>query len=210
MSQGGRYIPLSGPGSGTVTSIAAGTSITLTPNPITTVGTVALTTTNLTTIDGTVYWDGTLLNTTATGAAGTILTSNGVGLAPTYQAAPAGGVTSIAGNTGAAQTGAISLITANSSPIFAGAAGTITLDFALTNNLLLGSSGGAITTAVDTTALGKLAAASITSGNENTFIGYESGVSFTTGSNTTAVGAFSMFNAIAGASNNTAIKERGS
>jgi hypothetical protein len=36
-------VPPSGPGSGTVTSISAGTGITLTPNPITTTGTVALT-----------------------------------------------------------------------------------------------------------------------------------------------------------------------
>jgi hypothetical protein len=43
MSQIARMIPSSGPGSGTVTSISAGTGITLTPNPITTTGTVALT-----------------------------------------------------------------------------------------------------------------------------------------------------------------------
>ena len=91
MSQLSRLIPTSGPGSGTVTSISAGTSITLTPNPITTTGTVALTTTNLTTVDGTVYWDGSLLNTTATGTAGWVLTSNGAGMAPTYQAVMASG-----------------------------------------------------------------------------------------------------------------------
>jgi len=91
MSQATRLVPTSGPGSGTVTSISAGTSITLTPNPITTTGTVALTTTNLTTVDGTVYWDGSLLNTTAVGTAGWVLTSNGAGMPPTYQAAMASG-----------------------------------------------------------------------------------------------------------------------
>lgn len=43
MSQINTFIKTSGPGSGTVTSISAGTGITLTPNPITTTGTVALT-----------------------------------------------------------------------------------------------------------------------------------------------------------------------
>lgn len=119
--------------------------------------------------------------------------------------ATTGGVTSITGNTGGAQTGAITIITANSTPIFAGAAGTLTLDFALTDNLLLGSSGGAITTADTNVGYGKLAAASLSTGDSNAFIGYESGVSYTTGNNSTAVGAFSMFSAVAGASNNTAI-----
>lgn len=120
-------------------------------------------------------------------------------------AATTGGVTSVAGNTGGPQTGAISIITANSTPIFAGAAGTITLDFNLTDNLLLGSSGASITTGNTNIGMGKLAAASLTSGASNCFLGYESGVTYTTGSNSTAVGAFSMFNSIAGASNNTAI-----
>lgn len=50
--------------------------------------TIALGGTNATTmatIDGTVYYDGTRLVTTATGTSGQVLTSNGAGLAPTYQ-----------------------------------------------------------------------------------------------------------------------------
>lgn len=133
--------------------------------------------------------------TVSVSAAGSTVTITGV----------AGGVTSITGNTGPAQTGAINLITANSTPLFAGAAGTITLDFALTDNLLLGSTGGSITTGNTNVGYGKLAAASISSGASNCFLGYESGVIYTTGSNSTAVGAFSMFKAVAGASNNTAI-----
>lgn len=42
-------------------------------------------------VDGTVIYDGTRLVTTATGVAGTVLTSNGAGVAPTYQAAGGGG-----------------------------------------------------------------------------------------------------------------------
>jgi len=38
------------------------------------------------TTDGTIIYDGTRLVTTATGTAGQILTSNGAGVAPTYQA----------------------------------------------------------------------------------------------------------------------------
>lgn len=43
--------------------------------------------TSFATTDGTVYYDGTRLVTTATGTSGQILTSNGAGVAPTYQTA---------------------------------------------------------------------------------------------------------------------------
>jgi len=91
-----------GGGGGTVTSIAAGTGITLTPNPIVGTGTVALTipvsitdggtnATTMTTADGVVYYDGTRLVTTTAGTATQVLTSNGAGMAPTFQAAGGGG-----------------------------------------------------------------------------------------------------------------------
>lgn len=102
MSQITNFIKSSGPGSGTVTSISQGTGITLTPNPITTTGTVALTipvaianggtnATSFTNTDGVVYFDGTRLVDTTAGTAGQVLTSNGAGVAPTFQAAAAGG-----------------------------------------------------------------------------------------------------------------------
>lgn len=47
--------------------------------------------TTMATTDGVVYYDGTSLVTTAVGTAGDILTSNGSGLAPTFQAASGGG-----------------------------------------------------------------------------------------------------------------------
>jgi hypothetical protein len=50
-------------------------------------GTNAATMTNT---DGVVYYDGSLLNTTGVGTAGQVLTSNGAGVAPTFQAAGAG------------------------------------------------------------------------------------------------------------------------
>lgn len=48
--------------------------------------------TSMTVVDGTVIYDGTRLVTTATGTAGQVLTSNGAGVAPTYQAASSGGL----------------------------------------------------------------------------------------------------------------------
>jgi hypothetical protein len=48
--------------------------------------------TSMATTDGVVYYDGTRLVTTSAGTSGQVLTSNGAGVAPTYQAA-AGGFT---------------------------------------------------------------------------------------------------------------------
>jgi hypothetical protein len=90
MSQLSRFLISSGPGSGTVKSIIFNGGLTSTPDPVTTTGTATIDQTNLTVLDGTVYWDtGTqLLNTTATGTAGEVLTSQGAGLPPIYMAAP--------------------------------------------------------------------------------------------------------------------------
>ena len=97
--------------SGTVTSITAGTGITLTPSPITSTGSVALTipvaianggtnATSFAVTDGTVYFDGTrLVTVAATGSAGQILTSNGIGLAPSFQPG-AGSTITISTDTG--------------------------------------------------------------------------------------------------------------
>lgn len=48
--------------------------------------------TSMATTDGVVYYDGTSLVTTSAGTSGQVLTSNGAGVAPTYQAAGGGGV----------------------------------------------------------------------------------------------------------------------
>jgi len=60
--------------------------------------------TSMATTDGTVYFDGTRLVTTATGTSGWVLTSGGAGVAPSY-AAPAASSISITGDTGGALTG---------------------------------------------------------------------------------------------------------
>jgi len=215
MSQSGRLNPTSGPGSGTVTSISQGTGITLTPNPITTTGTVALTipvaianggtnATSFTVTDGTVYYDGTrLVTVAATGAAGTVLTSGGVGVAPAFAAIPASGVTSIAGNSGGAQTGAISLVTANATPTFVGAVGTITLDFNK-SNLILGNNGSGITIGAANDGFGAGVLQNITSGSSNSAFGNASLQNVIGGSQNSAYGA-SSGTALNSGGNNTLI-----
>jgi len=205
MSQITNLIPASGPGSGTVTSISAGTGITLTPNPITTTGTVALTVpvvianggtnaTSFTNTDGVVYFDGAKLNTTTVGTALQVLTSNGPGMAPSFQNA-SGDVTSISGNSGGPQTGAVSIVTANATPKFVGSAGTITLDFAASNNIILGSAPAS--PGSDNAALGNQALASCT-GNSNIAIGSESATSVTSGDSNISIGVASLFSLISG------------
>ena len=132
-------VPGSG-GVGTVTSITAGTGITLTPSPITTTGSVALTIpvvianggTNATTygtVDGTIYYNGTRLVTTVTGTAGQVLTSNGVGVAPTYQAAGGGGITTIDGDSGSVTGSTVTITGGTSGAVFTGAGSTLTESF---------------------------------------------------------------------------------
>ena len=111
MSQLTRFIPKSGPGSGTVTAISAGTGLTATPtNPITTTGTISLTipvsiadggtnATSFTNTDGVVYFDGTRLVDTTVGTLGQVLTSQGAGLPPQFAAVPASSIT-ITGDSG--------------------------------------------------------------------------------------------------------------
>lgn len=93
-----------GDGAGTVTSITAATGITLTPNPITSSGTVGLTIPVVVSSGGTGITSATAYavlcgGTTSTGAfqsvsglgsAGEVLTSNGAGALPTWQAASGG------------------------------------------------------------------------------------------------------------------------
>lgn len=62
--------------------------------------------TSMTTTDGTIIFDGTRLVTTATGTSGQVLTSNGAGVAPTYQNVSASGaVTSVTGGNNITITG---------------------------------------------------------------------------------------------------------
>lgn len=69
--------------------------------------------TSMTNTDGVVYYDGTRLVTTTVGTATHVLTSNGPGVAPTFQVGGGGGITTIDGDTGSA-TGATITFDANS------------------------------------------------------------------------------------------------
>lgn len=237
MSQSGKYNPSSGPGSGTVTSISQGTGITLTPNPITTTGTVALTipvaianggtnATTFATTDGTVIFDGTRLVTTATGTAGQVLTSNGVGVAPTYQSLAASAVTSITGDTGGAQTGAITLtgsLSAGSSVSFDGSLGTVTFNVtdADANTLMGKNAGNATLTGTSNTSVGNGALHALTTGSFNiaigdgalnvtqdstndVAIGYHALVACTTGADNIAIG-YNSASSLLGGNNNISI-----
>ncbi len=79
------------------------------------------------------------------------------------------------------------IITANSTPVFAGSGSTLTLDFGLTN-LILGSNATAITSATNNTALGNGALLVVSSGGSNTCIGTSAGALITTGSDNTLIG----------------------
>jgi hypothetical protein len=112
MSQITTFLQPSGPGSGTVTSVSGGVGINITGVPtinptvnldvpvvIANGGTNAITFANT---FGVVYFDGTRLVDTTVGTSGYTLTSNGVGLAPTFQATPAAIPTSFATDAGTA------------------------------------------------------------------------------------------------------------
>lgn len=160
-------IPSSGPGSGTVTSISAGTGITLTPNPITTVGSVALTVPVTVPLGGTGFITATtayapiVAGTTPTGAfqvastglatVGSVLTSTGSASVPTWQVPAGAGVTSITGNSGGALTGALTFTGGTTGLLFSGAGTTETL----TGTLVIANGGTNATSMATSTGIVK-------------------------------------------------------
>lgn len=206
MSQAIYFTPTSGPGSGTVTSISAGTGITLTPNPIVATGTVALTVpvsiadggtnaTSMANTDGVVYFDGTRLVTTAVGTATYVLTSNGAGMAPTFQAASGGGITTAAGDSGTASGSTVTWnanTNSGSTVKFTASAAQVLLSVTDgQNNIAIGAGAGTTFSngaAINNVGLGLGALAGITSGNRNTCIGTVAGNALTTGQYNTFVG----------------------
>lgn len=111
-------------------------------------------------------------------------------------AVTAGGtvVETITGNTGGARSptaGNMNIITANATPVFAGAGSTETLDFNLTN-LALGSAMASVTTGVQNVGLGSAVNNAITSAQECTAIGYNALTANTQGFQNTAVGNQSL------------------
>lgn len=132
------------------------------------------------------------------GTAGFVLTSNGAGVDPSFQATAGGGVTSITGDTGPALTGALTLTGGTSGAVFAGSGTTLTESFNFlalptttstngqiringtpvlhafgTNNIFLGGGAGNFTTTSNTsTCTGQGAGAALTSGVACTAYGY--------------------------------------
>lgn len=117
---------------------------------------------------------------------------------------PPGPILTLTGNIGTASPvgGNINIITVNSTPIFVGAGDTLTLDFALTSNLILGS-----TTAVagtNNTGIGTDSLTSIGAGSANTAIGHLSGTDITIGGGNVIVGSGALASLLTG-NNNTVI-----
>jgi hypothetical protein len=112
-------------------------------------------------------------------------------------------VETITGNTGGPITptlGNINIVTANSNIVFAGSGSTETLDFGLTSNILLGST-GAITSGLLNTALGQGALGFISSGTENTALGYNALNNMSTGSNNIGIGYIGGISLFTGSNN---------
>ena len=197
MSQLSRFLISSGPGSGTVTSITFNGGLTSTPDPVVATGVATIDQTNLTVLDGTVYWDtGTqLLHTTATGTAGQVLTSNGVGAAPTYQDA-ASGTTSFSTDSGTATpSGGVISIEANNAALNAGS-----------SVLFTGGGNAVILNVTDingNTIIGMGSGNSSINGSTNTGVGSPVFQSLTSGTNNSAFGSGAL-DSLADASNNSA------
>lgn len=219
MSQLTKFISSSGPGSGTVTSISASTGITLTPDPITTTGSVGLTIPVVVTSGGTgaitLTNHGVLLGqgtnpvvATAVGATGQVLT--GVTGGDPVWAAPAASSISLTGDTGGALVGSAFTIYADQASANAGATvafngvGT-TLTFDVTDvsgNTIIGNQGGNATiSGTGNTALGQAALNALTSGDENVAMGGTAGNVLTTGNNNTLVGTGAGLDLDTGSSN---------
>lgn len=113
----------------------------------------------------------------------------------------------LTGNSGGALSPTLSnwnILTANSTVTFAGLISTLTLDFAK-DNLLLGSSGSAITTGTYNVCVGNESGQDLTTGEENTLIGWESGRDITTSQNNTGVGSACLWRATTNSEANVAI-----
>lgn len=112
---------------------------------------------------------------------------------PNITAVVTGGSTSVltlTGNSGLAtpSAGNINVITANSTVKFVGSGSTLTQDFDLTSNLVLGTSLPALAGGIENSALGRGVLASLTSGNGNIAMGNKAGNSITSGGANTLLG----------------------
>jgi hypothetical protein len=112
-------------------------------------------------------------------------------------------IETITGNTGgpiSPTANNVNIVTANSNIVFAGSGSTETLDFGLTNNVILGST-GSLTSGTLNTGLGKGTLASVSSGTQNTSIGFNALNNISTGSNNIGIGYIGGLSIFTGSNN---------
>lgn len=129
-----------------ITTSGAGHTLTLNLTAPVSIANGGTNATAMATTFGVNYFDGTRIVTTAVGTAGQVLTSNGVGVAPTFQpgGGGGGGITQLTANTGVAATAASIKLQGNN-VISTNGASISEIDFALTNGtngqVLIGGGG---------------------------------------------------------------------
>ena len=198
-----------GGGAGTVTSVTGGNNITITGNPAITPTVNVSGTTNFAVQIGNATGS---LTSVALGTAGQVLTSNGAGVAPTFQAGGGGGLTTIAGDTGST-TGPVVTFdgdTNSGATVLFTVAGT-TVSFNVTDasdNTYMGlnsgnPTGGGTTTGNTAFGSGALLAINNNSGGFNTVFGATAGQGIILSSFNTFVG-YAAANIVEG-DNNTFI-----
>jgi hypothetical protein len=149
------------------------------------------------------------------GSLGYVLTSNGPGALPTFQASSGGGITGISGDLGGFQTGPdISIeasATAGSTVFFDGSANVISLKVTdVDGNTIIGEGAGNPTVAGNNnTVLGKTAGEDLTVGTDNTLIGFDSGASLTSGSFNVLLGSEAGSSYVSNESSNIIINASG-
>jgi hypothetical protein len=139
----------------------------------------------------------------AVGNAGQIFQSSGAGLDPVWADPPFTSAATITGNSGVATflSNNLNLVNSNTNIKIIGSASTLTQDFGLTTNLILGANAAGITSGTNNVAVGQANLNGVTSGNNNTAIGFNALKSVTTGFLNTAIGSLSQQTLISGNGN---------
>ena len=138
-------------------------------------------------------------NVSGLGSSGNVLTSNGAGTLPTWQAAASSGITTINGDNGSVTGSTISFksaATAGSSTFFSGSGTAMTFNLTDSNsNTILGdvNAGNASISGTYNVGHGASCLHSLTSGAGNTCIGRDSGYYITTGNYNTCIGYDTQF-----------------
>lgn len=156
------------------------------------------------------------------GTSGQILTSNGAGVSPSWQASTPDGIITINGDTGSVTGNPVTFTGVNSGSTvkFSGSGSTMDFNVAdASGNILMGdfagngtlsgsqnngfgeSVGSSLTSGSQNSFLGAVSGGSVTSGSGNTFIGFAAGGSLTQGGNNTFLGVQAGNNLLTGNQN---------